>query len=88
MKPVIDVNGRRVRKGEERPLCIVGESDVELKEGLANLNNGALPKVTIYVPVVIPLAGDGTGQRGDNDSAKPVKKSVLRVRGGGDTVGA
>ena len=60
-KPVIDVNGQRVRKGKECPLWIVGDSDVELKEELPGLINGALPKVTIYVSVGIPPAGDGTG---------------------------
>ena len=48
--------------------------------------DGALPKVTIYVQVAIPPAGEGTGQRGNGASTKPVKKSASRVHGGGDAV--
>ena len=82
---VVDVNGQRVRKGKERPLWIVGDLDVELTEGLVSLIDGALPKVTICMQVTIPPAGEGIGQRGDNNSAKLIKKSAARVRGGGDT---
>ena len=88
IKPVVGVNGQRVRKGEERPLWIVRDSDVEFEEGLASLINGALPEVTIYVLITIPPASEGIGRRGNDDSAKPIKKSASRVRGGGDTVSA
>ena len=59
--PVVDINGQWGRKGKERPLWIVGNSDVELEKGLASLIDGAFLKVTIYVQVVIPPAGEGTG---------------------------
>ena len=60
-KPVVGINGQQVRKDEEPPLWIVGDSDVELKEGLASLIDGVLPEVKIYVQVVIPPTSEETG---------------------------
>ena len=85
---MIDVNSERVRKGQERPLGILGDPDVELEEGLVSLINGVFPKVSIDVMAAFPLGSEGSRQLRNNNLVKSIKESASCVCGGGDTVGA
>ena len=73
---VLDVDNERVRKGQKRPLGIVGDSHVKFEEWLTSLVDGTLPKVSIYVQVALPPAGGGTGRHHNNDSDEPVKEGA------------